>query len=296
MLQLGVIRPSHSPWASPVTLVPKKDGGTRFCIDYRQLNAVTIKDRYPLPLIQDIFDQLGGSKLFSTLDMRSGFWQLPMSPESIEKTAFVCHRGLFECSRLPFGLANAPSVYQRAMNKVLGDFIGKFVMVFIDDIVIYSNSESDHKAHVEQVLQRLEEAGLTLKDSKCHWAQSQIDLLGYVVSAQGVSAQPAKTSAIRALAPPENVSELRRFLGMTGYYRQLIPDYARKATALYALTKKDAEWQWTETESQGFESLKTALCDPTVMAHPKVNDPYILYTGALRSDLLPQKATDIPVR
>jgi hypothetical protein len=136
MLQLGVIRPSHSPWASAVTLVPTKDGSTRFCIDYRQLNSVTIKDRYPLPLIQDIFDQLGGSKLFSTLDMRSGFWQLPMSPESIEKTAFVCHRGQFECPRLPFGLANAPSVYQRAMNKVLGDFIGKFIMVFIDDIVI----------------------------------------------------------------------------------------------------------------------------------------------------------------
>ena len=280
MLELGIIRPSQSPWASPVCLVPKKDGTTRFCIDYRQLNAVTVKDRYPLPLIQDIFDQLGGSKLYSSLDMRSGYWQLPMAEASIEKTAFVCHRGQFEFVRLPFGLANAPSVYQRAMNKVLGKFIGKFVMVFIDDIVIYSKNKHDHRRHVEQVLQTLADAGLTLKDSKCHWAQTKIDLLGYVVSAQGVSAQSSKTSAIKALAPPNDVSELRRFLGMTGYYRQLIPEYARKATALYALTRKDATWQWNEAETQGFESLRQALCESTVMAHPRVNDPYILYTDA----------------
>ena len=280
MLELGIIRPSQSPWASPVTLVPKNDGTTRFCVDYRQVNQVTVKDRYPLPLIQDIFDQLGGATVFSTMDMRSGFWQLPMHEQSIEKTAFVCHRGQFEFVRLPFGLANAPSIYQRTMNKVLAQFIGKFVMVFIDDIVVYSKNKEDHAKHVQLVLETLEKNGLTLKDTKCSFAQSQIDLLGYVVSAKGVSAQAGKTEAIKALAPPTSVTELRRFLGMTGYYRNLIPEYARIALPHYDLTHDGKEWQWSEAEDVAFRRLKEALCSQTVMAHPKVNDPYILYTDA----------------
>ena len=280
MLRLGIIRPSQSPWASPVTLVPKKDATARFCIDYRQVNSITEKDRYPLPLIQDIFDQLGGSSIFSTLDMRSGYWQLPMAEDSIAKTAFVCHRGQFEFLRLPFGLANAPSVYQRAMSKVLADFLGKFVMVFIDDIVIYSRSEEEHKVHVEQVLTALEAARLTLKDTKCFWGQTKIDLLGYVVTGQGVSAQPRKTEAIRSLQTPTDLTELRRFLGMTGYYRQLIPDYARIAAPLYGLCKKGTVWYWDADLNAAFETLKLGLCDETCMAHPKVNDPYILYTDA----------------
>ncbi len=280
MLDLGIIRPSKSPWASPVTLVPKPDGATRFCVDYRQVNHITVKDRYPLPLIQDIFDQLGGAMVFSTMDMRSGFWQLPMHEDSIEKTAFVCHRGQFEFLRLPFGLANAPSIYQRTMNKVLGKFIGKFVMVFIDDIVVYSKNEEDHAKHVQLVLETLEKNGLTLKDTKCSWAQNRIDLLGYVVSDKGVSAQASKTEAIKALAPPTDVTELRRFLGMTGYYRSLIPEYARIALPLYDLMHDGTEWHWGDAEQTAFDRLKDALCSQTVMAHPKVNDPYILYTDA----------------
>ena len=229
MLEMGIIRPSSSPFASPVTLVPKKDGTTRFCIDYRALNAVTVKDRYPLPLVQDIFDQVGGSAVFSTMDMRSGYWQLPVAPESIHKTAFVCHRGQYEFLRLPFGLANAPSVYQRAMNHVLEEYLGKFVLVFLDDIVIYSPDEETHLKHVNLVLQKLEAAGLTVKDSKCQWAKSNINLLGYVISENGISPQPEKTRAIAELTAPQDITELRRFLGMTGYYRQLIPNYARTA-------------------------------------------------------------------
>jgi hypothetical protein len=280
MLEMGIIRPSSSSWASPVTLVPKSDGSTRFCVDYRAMNAVTTKVRYPLPLIQDIFDLIGGSKVFTTLDMRSGFWQLPMAEDSIAKTAFVCHRGQFEFLRMPFGLANAPSVYQRAMNKVLADFIGKFVMVFIDDIVIYSNNEDEHKKHVELVLERLLQAGLTLKESKCTWGRERIDLLGYVVSSKGISPQQAKTDAIRALRDPVDLPELRRFLGMTGYYRQLIPHYAKLASPLYELTKKDIVWNWGEVEREAFRKLKTALCSETVMASPKLNEPYILHTDA----------------
>ena len=152
--------------------------------------------------------------------MRSGLWQLAMEHGSIEKTSFVCHSGQFECLRLPFGLANAPSVYQRTMNQVLSEFVDKFVIMFMDDIVIYSKDEHEHKMHVEQVLQKLAEAGPTLRDSKYHWAKYEIDLLGYVVSAQGISAHPLKTSAIKGLEEPIDISKLRHFLGMTGYYRQ----------------------------------------------------------------------------
>ena len=280
MLAMGIIRPSLSPWASPVTLVPKKDGTTRFCIDYRALNSVTVKVRYPLPLVRDIFDQLGGSSIFTTMDMRSGYWQLPVAADSIEKTAFVCHRGQFEFLRMPFGLANAPSLFQRAMNQVLAEYIGKFVMVFLDDIVVYSSSEREHKQHVAAVLKKLSAANLTLKASKCHWGKPKIDLLGYVVTAHGISPQPEKTEAIRALRPPVDIPELRRFLGMTGYYRDLIPRYAHIADPLYALTRKDVEWIWGEKEGGAFETLKAAFTSETVMAHPCVNEPYILYTDA----------------
>ena len=148
MLAEGVIRPSSSPYASPVTLVPKKDGTTRFCVDYRKLNSVTVRDQYPLPQIQDIFDQIGGSTIFSTLDLKAGYWQLPMEEELIAKTAFRCHMGHYEFLRMPFGLTNAPSVFQRTMDKVLASLIGKCVMVYIDDIVIYSENMDDHLAHI----------------------------------------------------------------------------------------------------------------------------------------------------
>ncbi len=280
MLELGIIRPSQSSWSSPVTLVPKRDTSTRFCIDYRKLNDVTIKDRYPLPLISEIFDQLEGSKLFTTLDLKSGYWQQKVHPDSIEKTAFVCHRGQFEFLRLPFGICTGPSKFSRAVTSVLGDYIGKFCLIFIDDIVIYSKDEESHVKHVDLVLTRLEEKGLTVKDTKCEWAKAQVDLLGYVVSKNGISAQPSKTRAIGELQPPTNLKELRRFLGMTGYYRPLIPAYARLALPLHDLQKKDVKWKWTNREHKAFEGLKNALCSDTVMAYPRVNDPYILYTDA----------------
>jgi len=205
MLSLGVIRPSRSEWASPVTLVPKSDGTTRFCVDFRAVNAITVKDRYPLPLIDDIFDQLGGSKQFSTMDLRSGFWQQPVHPDSIAKTAFVCHRGQFEFLRQPFGLANAPSQFSREISNVLGDYIGDFCLCFIDDIVIFSKTPEEHQRHVHKVLERLGQAGLTVKATKCAWAKTSLDLLGYVVSEEGIAAQPGKTRAIENLDRPVDV-------------------------------------------------------------------------------------------
>ena len=259
MLALGVIRPSSSAWASPVTLVPKKDGTTRFCCDYRLLNTCTIKDRYPLPLIQDVFDTLGGSCMYSTLDLKTGYWQLPVHPDSIDKTAFVCHYGQYEWLRMPFGLCNAPAVFQRAMNKVLAKHIGKTVMVYLDDIIIFSKSAEQHAKDVDEVLQTLASAGLTLKESKCHFGKSKVDLLGYVISKDGIAAQPSKTQAIQELPPPENIKELRSFLGMCSYYRQLVPRFAEIAEPLTSLTRKNVHWHWNSAHQAAFEVLKDAL-------------------------------------
>ena len=280
MLELGIIRESSSPWASPALLVPKKDGELRFCIDYRKLNDVTVKNRYPLPFVQDIFDQLGGAKVFSTLDMRSGYHQVPLAEEAMEKTAFVCHRGQFEFTRVPFGLTNAPAHYQSMMNRVLSRHIGTRVMVFLDDVVVYSKDPAQHANDLEMVLKDLKAANLTLKETKCHFAKTKLDLLGYVISAEGIQAQPEKTTAIKQLPAPSNVSELRRFLGMCSYYRQLVPKFAEIAEPLHQLTRKDVTFEWTNEHTNAFEQLKEQLCSHQIMAHPDPSKPYILYTDA----------------
>ena len=280
MLEMGIIRKSTSPWGSPVLLVPKKDGELRFCVDYRRLNDITVKNRYPLPFIQDVFDQLGGAKIFSTLDLRSGYHQVGLTEKSIEKTAFVCHRGQFEYVRVPFGLTNAPGHFQSVMNHVLAKHIGKRVMVFLDDVVIYSKDASQHAADVELVLKDLQAANLTLKESKCHFGKTELDLLGYMISADGIRAQPSKTEAIKQLSSPTNVSELRRFLGMSSYYRQLVPHFADIAEPLFQLTRKGIEWNWSNEAESAFNTLKDSLCSNKVMAHPDPSKPYILYTDA----------------
>ena len=198
MLKAGVIQTSTSPWAAPVTLTPKKDGSYRFCIDYRKLNAVTVKDCYPLPLIQDIFDQLGGTKLFSTLDLKSGHWQIPVDPKDRQKTAFTCHRGLFEFNRMPFGLA----IFQKTMDKVLHGLIGVCCFVYIDDIIIYSRNAAEHAHHLKLVMDRLRAAGLKVKPGNCKIAQTEVKLLGYIVSTDGISSDPEKTRAIATMSAP----------------------------------------------------------------------------------------------
>lgn len=283
MLRDGIIRPSDSPWASPITLVPKKDGTTRFCVDYRQLNHVTRKDSHPLPYIQDIFDQVSGATIFSTLDLRSGYWQVPMAENSIPKTAFACHLGLFEFVRMPFGLTNAPAIFQRQMNKILSGLIGKSCMVYIDDIVIYSRTESEHAKHIEEVFKRLRAAGLQLKPSKCSFGLKEIELLGYRVSAQGIQPLEDKVAAINTLKAPENVTAVRSFLGMAGYYRQCIPGFATLALPLTELTKPKEPFHWGQEQQQAFDSLKKSLTQAPIMAHPDTHRPYTLYTDA--SDL-----------
>lgn len=280
MLDLGVIVPSASPWASPVTLVPKKDGTTRFCIDYRKVNSVTTKDAHPLPHIQDVFDSLGGAKIYSTLDLRSGYWQIPMSKHDRSKTAFTCHLGLFEFARLPFGLTNAPAQFQRIMNLVLHDLIGHSVLVYIDDIIVYSHNEEEHAKHLEEVFKRLRQYNLTLKSSKCHIGKTEVELLGYIISAEGIRPQPCKTKAISDLANPSTVREVRSFLGMAGYYRQCIEGFADIAEPLTRLTRKNEPFVWSDEQTIAFNKLKGALVTEPILAYPDTSKPYILHTDA----------------
>ena len=280
LLEADVIQPSSSPWASPITLVPKKDGSSRFCIDYRKVNNVTVKDSYPLPHVQDIFDTLNGASIFTTVDLRSGYWQVDLNPETIPKTAFVCHKGLYEFKRLPMGLTNAPSQFQRLMDLILSDLNGKICLVYIDDIIIFSRSRKEHIEHVRLVLDRLASAGLTLKHKKCHFGKTEVELLGYTVSAQGIAPQRQKTEVINKIPRPTTVKEIRSFLGMTGYYRQCIPRYAEIAEPLVALTKKGARFSWNDNCEVSFHQLKEELCSSHVMAHPDPGRSYIVHTDA----------------
>jgi transposase InsO family protein len=280
MLEQGVIRPSSSPWSSPITLTPKKDGSTRFCVDYRKVNAITVKDGFPIPNIQDIFDTLGGSVYFSTLDLRSGYWQLPLDEESIPKSAFVCHKGQYEFTRLAFGLTSAPSQFQRVMNNVLSEHLGKICLCYIDDIVIFSRTQDEHRAHVETILNTIAKAGLTLKGSKCHFGQTKVELLGYTISGEGISPQEGKSEAIKSIPEPASVKEVRSFLGCAGYYRQCLQNFAEMAAPLVALTRKGELFRFGESERTAFESLKEALCSDQVMAYPDASKPYKLYTDA----------------
>ena len=280
MLHDDIIQPSSSPWSSPVTLVPKPDGSTRFCVDYRQLNKVTWKDRYPLPLIQDIFDQVGGSSIFTTLDLKAGYWQIPVAEKDIPKTAFVCHKGLYEFKRLPFGLANAPSQFQRIMDKVLAGLIGVCVLVYIDDLVIYSKDQRSHANDLKLVFERLRKAGLKVKPSKCCFAQPEVKLLGYIINKDGIRSNPEKVTAIQKLSPPKDVKGVRSFLGMCNYYAQTLPSYAQVAEPLYKLTRKNQPFVWGPEQQKSFETLKELLGSNSVMAYPQINQPYKLYTDA----------------
>ena len=280
LLRDGIIRKSSSPYASPIVLVPKKDGSLRFTIDYRKLNAVTIKDSHPLPLIQDIFDQLHGAQYFSTLDLKTAYWQVPMAKSDIKKTAFICHAGLFEFVRMPMGLKNAGAFLQRAMESILHGLVGKICLVFLDDVVIYSNSRENHLKNLKTVLDRFKKHRLTIKPSKCEFLKTEISLLGFIVSKDGIKANPSKVSAIKNMLPPTKVNEVRSFLGGVNYYRNLIKNYATMAKPLFDLTKKNAKFVWSDICQQSFDNIKSALISEPILTYPDMSKPFKLFTDA----------------
>ena len=261
MLRDRVIECSSSPSASPVTLVPKRGGEWRFCVDYRRLNERTKKDRFPLPHVQDVFDNAGKGRIFSTLDLKSGYWQLPVAAEDQEKTALICHRGQFAYKRVSFGLANVPAHFQRTMSRVLAPLLGVCALV-------YSRSKAEHVHHLRQAFDLLRAHGHQLKRGKCVFGQPSVELLGYRIDTRDIAPLPGKTRAIADLPPPKSVSEIRRFLGMTNYYRQCVPDYAKVAEPIVRLMRKQVDFQWGPPQGRAFGGLKALLVSPAVMAHP----------------------------
>ncbi|KAM1521892.1 hypothetical protein ACFX10_012067 [Malus domestica] len=285
LVDKGYIQSSMSPWGAPVLFVKKKDGSMRLCIDYRQLNRVTVKNRYPLPRIDDLFDQLKGAQIFSKIDLRSGYHQLLIREGDVPKTAFRTRYGHFEFRVMPFGLTNAPAAFMDLMNRVFRPYLDRFVIVFIDDILIFSKSVSEHKKHLRLVLERLSSEQLYAKFSKCQFWLTQISFLGHVVSAEGISVDPQKVSAITTWEQPRNVTEVRSFLGLAGYYRRFVKGFSAIALPLNKLTRKEVEFKWDEDCERSFQELKRCLTQAPVLTLPDDSGEFDIYTDASLSGL-----------
>ena len=281
MLQNGVIRPSFSPWSSPVVMVKKQDGSWRFCVDYRKLNSVTHRDAYPLPRIDSTLDSLAGAQLFTTLDLASGYWQVEMEPTDKQKTAFSTTQGHFEFNVMPFGLTNAPPTFQRLMQCVLAGLSGTHCLVYLDDIIVFSTTFEEHLQRLVSVFERLRAAGLKLKPKKCHFAKRQITYLGHVISANGVEPDHKKLAAVTTYPAPCSKHEVKRFLGLSNYYRRFISQYAQIAEPLNRLLRKTSKtFTWTPECDTAFNALKAKLTSPPILTYPCFSDPFIVLTDA----------------
>ena len=294
----GIVQPSCSPYASPIVVVQKKDGTIRLCVDYRQLNAKTRKDAYPLPRIEESLDALTGATLFSTLDLASGYHQVPMAERDKDKTAFCTPFGLFEFNRMPFGLCNAPSTFQRLMERIFSDQSFHSLLLYLDDIVIFSSSFQQHLQRLEVVLGRLKEHNLKLKLSKCHFFQEEVQYLGHVISARGVATDPDKIQTVLQWKRPTTLTDLRSFLGFASYYRRFVAGFAKHAGPLHKLV---AEVQgkgkkrgganamlgnlWNDHCEQAFETLKQELVSAPVLKYADFSKPFVLEIDASHQGL-----------
>jgi hypothetical protein len=271
------IRLSSSPWGAPVLFVQKKDGSQRMCVDYRSLNDVTVKNKYPLPRIEDLFDQMRGARVFSKIDLRSGYHQMKIRPSDIPKTAFSTRYGLYKFTVMSFGLTNAPAYFMNLMNKVFMEYLDRFVVVFIDDILIYSKNDSNHEEHLRLVLQKLRDNKLYAKYSKCEFWIDEVPFLGHVISNGGISVDPAKVKEIMAWSIPSTVTEVRSFLGLAGYYQRFIEEFSKIAKPMTSLLEKGREFKWDEKCQDSFDQLKMRLMSPPVLVMPDLQKGFDIY-------------------
>ena len=291
LLAAGVIRPSKSPYTSNVVLVRKKNGKLRLCVDYRQLNSITVKDSFALPRMEEIFDCLHGAKYFTTIDMKAGYHQIEVEEAHKERTAFtVGSIGFYEYNKMPFGLTNSPATYQRIMQEILGDLNMKICLIYLDDLIIFSDTFEQHKERLDLILTTLKNANLKLAPEKCCFFKPRVSFLGHVVSGNGIETDPTKIEKVQNWPEPSNPDELRSFLAFAGYYRRFIKDYSKIIKPLSELLpptsakknqkKRTVEWRWTDTEQEIFDKIKELLSSPPVLAYPDFTLPFEVHTDA----------------
>jgi hypothetical protein len=267
-----------SPWGAPILFLKKKDGTLILCINFRQFNKVIVKNKYPLPRIDDLFDQLKYAKIFSKIDVRSRYHQVRIKDEDINKTTFRTRYGHYEFTVVPFGLSNAPTVFMCMMNGVFKDYLDKFVIVFLDEILVYSKSEEEHEQHMRMVLQVLREHQLYAKLSNCSFYQDQFHYLGHIILKDGIAVDPEKIEAIREWLAPNNMTEVRSFMGLAGYYIRFIIGFSRITHPITSLKRKENEFQWIEKCERSFQQLKKMLTNAPIPRIAEPNEDFLVCT------------------
>jgi hypothetical protein len=284
LIEAGVIRPSTIPYSSPVVMVLKKEGTWHMCPDFRTLNKLTTKDKFPIPVIDDLLDELSGAQYFTKLDLHSGYHKICMKEEDIPKTAFLTHEGHYGFLVMPFGLCNAPSTFQSLMNHVFCPFLRHFFLFFLDDILIYSKTWSSRLSYVNQVLHLLSKNQCLLKQSKCAFGASEVEYLGHIVSKDGVQVDPTKIESMQDWPLPKTLKILCGFLGLTGYYRKFVWNYGKIATPLTSLLKKNS-FTWTSAGDHAFQALKVFICSTHVLSLPNFTKTFVLDCDASRKGI-----------